>query len=38
MSRPRVRRTVAGTPPADRASRKAAIAARDEPSKRPVGL
>ena len=38
MSRPRVRRTVAGTRPRSSSALKRAIASRDEPSKRPVGL
>src|SRR5207253_6435349 len=38
MSRPRVRRTVAGRPCSCSVRRKAAIAFRDEPSNLPVGL
>jgi hypothetical protein len=38
MSRPRVRRTVARSPRSSSTARKAAIASRLEPSKRPVGL
>ena len=38
MSRPRVRRTVAGTPARTSVSRNAPIAFRDEPSYIPVGL
>jgi hypothetical protein len=38
MSRPRVSRTVAGTPARTSVSRNASIAFRDEPSYIPVGL
>src|SRR5215813_14870202 len=38
MSRPRVRRTVAGTRARSRTALNAAIASRDEPSYKPVGL